>query len=178
MIRLLASLALLLPIGCRDAAQRDGSIDPRNPLDRAAAEASLIVDPDTTSPIGLYERRHAVGTDAICVAGEGDSDLHFGLVMHFGATLVCEGQGVARHDGGHIMLDFEQADCAINASYDGQSIALPGIVDEGCAALCGPRASMSGGAMARVGWSVDDALRLTSRRDVVNGRRPRALCQK
>ncbi len=171
------SLFLLLFAACRPAEPQPGAVDHSNPLDRAASEAQLIVDPATTAPVGLYERAHAAGTDAICVAGEAGDGLRFGLVMHFGPTLVCEGRGAATHDGAALLLDFDDADCDVRATYDGQSLTLPGTVDAGCAAVCGPRASISGGAMARVGWSETDAARLRSRRDVVNGRAPRLMCQ-
>lgn len=167
-------LPLALCSSCRDSPQ-PGLVDADNPLDAAASDANLIVDPASTSPVGLYERTHVAGTDGICISDT--ADMRFGLVMHFGPTLVCEGTGSARHDGDAISLDFSEADCAIDAAYDGQSIRIPGVIPAGCSALCGPRASMSGGAMARVGWGEGDARRLHSSRDVLRGRAARRLCE-
>lgn len=169
-------LALLLA-GCDGRAPGAAAIDSSNPLDVAARDANLIVDPDTTAPMGLYERQGAAGTDGLCVSGEGDDDLRFGVVMHFGPTLICEGRGDAVHDGGHLSLDFDNADCAIDLAYDGRSLRFPGSVPDGCKALCGARASMAGGSMARTAWSNGDAMLLRSRRDVLHRRPARALCE-
>jgi|CXWL01.1.fsa_nt_gi hypothetical protein len=168
-------IALLLA-GCDGRPPDAAAIDSGNPLDVAARDANLIVDPDTTAPMGLYEQLGAAGTDGLCVSGEGDGDLRFGVVMHFGPTLVCEGQGEVTHDGAHLSLRFDNADCAIELAYDGRSLRFPGSVPDGCKAVCGARASMAGGSMARTGWSNDDAQRLFSRRDALHQRAPRPLC--
>ena len=172
-LRLALVLSLLVGLaGCRDAGQGRPTLSEDSALDVAASDANLIDDPGTTSPIGLYQHSGVAGTDGICVAGDGD-DLRFGLVMHFGATLFCEGKGAADHDGTRIQLRFANADCTIDAVYDGRAIRVPGRVPDGCAKLCGPRASISGGAMERTGWSGNDALRLRSRR---GGASAGALC--
>ncbi|MEQ1687778.1 MAG: hypothetical protein ABL874_04310 [Sphingopyxis sp.] len=174
-MRRIALCLALFVAGC-DARQDDVAIDTGNPLDVAAAEAHLIVDPGTTPAVGLYERGGAAGVDGLCVAGEDEDELRFGVVMHFGATLVCEGTGSAVHDGDTLSLDFDGADCAVELAYDGRALRFPGTVPDGCAALCAERASLAGGAMNRVGWTSADALRLRSRRDVLQQRPPRALC--
>ena len=167
-------LALLL-VGCDRRPTEAAAIDSGNPLDVAARDAHLIVDPGTTTPMGLYEHAGVAGTDGLCVSGD-DDDLRFGVVMHFGPTLICEGSGSAAHDGSVVTLNFANADCDVELTYDGRVLRFPGTLPEGCKALCGERASMAGGSMTRVGWTNGDALRLHSRRDALQQREPRALC--
>lgn len=166
-----AAILLLALAGCgRSGGAGADAIDSDSPLENAAREANLVVDPNATAPTGLYELVHSSGTDAMClVPAEGEA-YRFGMVASFGATLMCEGSGQARHRGAMVMLDFDGADCTIEASYDGQSLTMPGIVEPGCSALCGPRASLSGISVGRVGWEEGDARRLRSRRG------DRALC--
>lgn len=168
--------ASFMVTACQNEAIPPATFDKDNPLDQAAEEANLIVDPDSTSAVGLYERLHGAGTDGVCVVGEDEDDLRFGMVMHFGPTLVCEGRGVAEHEGGIIHVEFDDADCAVEVAFDGRLLRFPGAVPAGCSALCGPRASIAGGAMGRVGWTAGDARRLYSRRDVLQKRSPRTLC--
>lgn len=170
----IAALSLML-LSCRAQRSDEPRLDRDSALDVAASEAGLIDDPATTSPVGLYQNAGVAGSDAICVAGDA-ANLRFGLVMHFGPTLICEGTGTATHDGGMLTLRFADSDCVVAARYDGRSLHIPGNVSAGCARICGARASISGGSMARVGWSDADSHRLMSRRDVLAGRAPRALC--
>lgn len=171
-MRAMVAIVLVLALaGCgrADRSAADG-IDSNSPLEAAAREANLVVDPDSTEPTGLYELSHAGGTDAVCLLPADGAAYRFGLVASFGATLMCEGSGTARHSGAQVTLDFDRADCTIEAAYDGQSLAMPGVVPAGCSALCGPRASLSGISVARVGWEEGDARRLRSRHG------GRALC--
>lgn len=162
-------LALLVPlVACRAGEEPAAPeiIDSDNPLESAARDANLVVDPAITPPSGLYERLHSSGTDSFCAVPNGDSDTYrFGLIASFGTTLTCEGRGSAVHGGETLALDFDDADCSFTARYDGQSVAMPGTVPEGCSALCGPRAQMSGVSVARTGWEAADARRLLSRKD-------------
>ncbi|MEQ1726034.1 MAG: hypothetical protein ABL882_08930 [Sphingopyxis sp.] len=169
-------LMALFVMGCDARPPSANAIDNDNPLDVAARDAHLIDDPGATSAVGLYERGGAAGSDGLCVAGEDEDELRFGVVMHFGSTLICEGAGSAEHDGDTLALDFDDADCAIDLVYDGRVLRFPGTVPDGCKALCGERASLAGGAMNRVGWTDGDAQRLRSRRDALQQRVPRALC--
>jgi hypothetical protein len=164
---MILAIALLLS-ACREAPAP--TIDRSNPLEAAAVDANLVDDPGTTPPNGLYEHRHALGTDALCLTGEDADDLKFGVVAIFGSTLICEGRGSAVHDGAQLRLSFDGAECSIDATYDGRSVRMPGTVPDGCAALCGPRASLSGVAVERSGWDDASARGLRSRRD------QRALC--
>ena len=164
---------LLLP-GCREPVAEATPIDSSNPIEQAAREANLVEDPESSPPTGLYERRHASGRDAICMAATDDDDaFKFGIIASFGTSLMCQGAGTAVQDGDSLTLRFDDADCRIDAVYDGRSIRLAGAVPASCAALCGPRASLSGVGVSRVGWSDADALTLVSRREVDRGL---ALC--
>ena len=161
----LALMAMLTGCGQPDAAA-PARIDADNPLEAAALEANLVVDPGTTPPTGLYEHVHTSGTDSFCASPDGGgNNYRFGLIASFGTTLTCEGRGTARHDGEELALDFDDADCSFVARYDGQSVTMPGVVPDGCSSLCGPRASMSGVSIERTGWEAADARRLPSRRD-------------
>lgn len=160
---LLAILAALA--GCSEQSGEVPRIDDDNPLEAAARDANLVVDPAETPPTGLYELVHSSGTDAICVVPASGDRYRFGLIASFGSTLMCEGRGDARHSGNTLTLDFDEAECSFAASYDGQSLVLPGQVPEGCSRLCGPRASMSGVSVSRVDWEESGARRLRSRSD-------------
>ena len=161
----LALMAMLTGCGQPDAAA-PARIDADNPLEAAALEANLVVDPGTTPPTGLYEHVHTSGTDSFCASPDGGgNNYRFGLIASFGSTLTCEGRGTARHVDEELALDFDDADCSFVARYDGQSVTMPGVVPDGCSALCGPRASMSGVSIERTGWDAADARRLPSRRD-------------
>lgn len=158
----LLAMAALLLFGCRDEVTIAPVIDESNPIEAAARDANLVTDAGATAPTGLFERRHAAGIDSICFLPDGDGDgddYRFALRASFGTTLTCEGAGSARHDGDRIDFDFADGGCAFSATYDGNSVRLPGAVPEGCSAYCGPRASMSGVAVERVGWSEADARR-------------------
>lgn len=163
-MRLALVLALALA-GCGGAAEKSATIDDANPLEAAARDANLVVDPGETPPTGLYELVHSSGTDAVCVVPASGDRYRFGLIASFGSTLNCEGKGDARHSGNVLTLDFDGAECRFSASYDGQSLTLPGQVPEGCSRLCGPRASMSGVSVSRVYWDEGGARRLRSRSD-------------
>jgi hypothetical protein len=152
-------LAALLLCGCRESPAETATIvDSANPLEAAARDANLVADPATTLPTGLFERHHAVGSDSLCFVPEGDERYRFALVARFGETLTCEGSGSARHEGSRVSLAFSGGGCTIDAEYDGNNVRLPGTVPSGCSAYCGPRASLSGVAVERVGWTREDAL--------------------
>lgn len=163
MSRWLFPLFPLALLSCRERESEVAPIDAANPIEMAAREANLVDDPDNSPPTGLFERRHSSGRDALCVVPAGLGSYRFGMVASFGATLMCQGRGTATQDGDVLRLDFADTDCKVEAHYDGRSVQLPGIVPETCAQLCGPRASLSGVAVSRVGWSAEDGMTLKSR---------------
>lgn len=166
-------LASLLLGSCREQEASAPPIDAGNPIEMAAREANLVEDPDTSPPTGLYERRHSSGRDAVCITPAGLGSYRFGLIASFGTELICQGQGSATQDGAALKLSFKDAACEIEAVYDGRTIRLPGTVPEGCADICGPRATIAGVSVTRVGWSEADAISLKSRREADKGQ---SLC--
>jgi hypothetical protein len=141
----------------------------------AAREANLVEDPDSSPPTGLFERRHSSGRDALCIVPAGLGSYRFGLIASFGTELMCQGHGSATQDGDTLNLEFEDADCEVQAVYDGRTVQLGGAVPSECADICGPRASISGVGVSRVGWSEADAMTLLSRREQDRGR---PLCRR
>jgi hypothetical protein len=174
---IIAGLAGCRPPPEQTASPRPAQVDGGNPLEQAAREANLVVDPATTAPTGLFERTHSAGHDGLCFTPAGDDGRYrFGMTASFGSAIVCEGGGTARHSGNVIRLTFDSADCAIDASYDGNRVRMPGRVPDGCARLCDKRGLLSGVAVERTGWTRGEARRLTSRRDAIADRPLRALC--
>lgn len=167
---------VIMVAGCRPAATATTPIDAGNPLEIAARDANLVEDPAMTPLTGLFERRHSAGMDGLCFVPTGNGQYRFGLSASFGSHLVCEGRGTAEQSAQAIQLRFDESDCRADAVFDGRSVRIAGRVPDACAALCGPRASISGVAASRVGWDAADALRLPSRADALRGAVPRALC--
>ena len=172
-----AVTALIALTGCRSEPEAPRATAASSPLEAAARDAGLVDDPGVVLPTGLFENRHAAGRDSLCFRPAGGRRYRFGAIASFGSTLICEGGGTATHDGDSIALVFEGGvldggGCAFTASYDGRSVRFPGVVPAGCAALCGPRASLSGVSFDRSGWAAADALTLRSR-----GPSHAALCQ-
>ena len=165
----LLGLSALLLLSCREQEAERPSIDAANPIERAAREANLVEDPDSSPPTGLYERRHISGRDALCIVPQGLGGYRFGMIASFGTELMCQGQGTATQNGTRLKLVFSDIRCEIEAVYDGRSVRMPGTVPAGCAEICGPRASLSGVAVSRVGWSEDEAMTLQSRREADRG---------
>jgi hypothetical protein len=159
----LIALALLTMTSCRQREQA-AAVDPGNPLEVAARQANLVVDADSIPPTGLFERRHAGGVDTLCVTPDG-RDYRFGVTASFGPTLICEGHGTARQHGETLTLRFSGVDCIAEARYDGGHVRIDGRIPSGCAALCGPRASLSGTGFDRVGNAIADARTARSRRN-------------
>lgn len=159
----------LLLLSCRERQAAETPIDASNPIEMAAREANLVEDPDSSPPTGLYERRHSSGRDALCIVPSGLGSYRFGLIASFGTELMCQGRGSATQNGDLLTLDFEEADCEVEAVYDGRTVQLAGAVPAKCAEICGPRASISGVAVSRVGWREEDAMTLRSHAKVDGG---------
>ena len=81
-----AKLALVLGIlligGCeRPAPDRSGQgIDADSPLEIAARERR-VVNPDAETPVGVFERSHDLGRDAMCVVPDGPGSMLVGRVI-------------------------------------------------------------------------------------------------
>ena len=172
-----ASLALLLllascqrPPTAADAASEPGGA-PASGLERAAIESGAITDTGKTSPVGLYQRSHEAGRDLLCVMPAKDAAFRFGLQANFGEDQSCRGQGTARRAGDKLILSFMGGDrCIVVAQYDGDQVALPGVVDMACADLCEGRGTLEGVSFPRIANDTASALRARDSDD-------KALCE-
>ena len=163
MRRTRAALLFLLTAACQrdhvtpDAEPGDGAV---SGLERAAIASGAITDARSMPPVGLYQRRHEAGRDALCVIPGQDGQFRFGLEAVFGEEPSCRGHGMARRAGDKLILSFRGGDrCIIVAQYDGDQVALPGVVDMACADLCQGRGSLEGVSFPRVSSDAASALR-------------------
>lgn len=155
-----AALLLVAVAGCD---RPDGNVagNAANPLERAARDRGIVGDSETQSAVGLYERDHELGRDALCLAGDDADDLRFGVVGAFGPGLTCQASGTATQDGTVLTLRFAKAqDCTIEASLDADLVRFPGRLPAACDALCPDRATLAGLEFPRVGWTAGDAAQL------------------
>lgn len=154
----LACAALLLA-GCeRPTSGNSGQgIDADNPLEQAARERG-VVRADATSPVGVFERTHDLGRDAMCVVPDGAGQWRFAVTAAFGATLSCPASGTMTRDHGGWRLRFADTDgCEALVHEEEDELRLPGSLPPQCATLCPARASLSGLRLPRASWSADDA---------------------
>ncbi|BAI96999.1 hypothetical protein Sj15T_14500 [Sphingobium sp. TA15] len=161
----LASLAALLSLAAcqREAAPapgpRETGIQTSSGLERAAIETGAIADAAKVPAIGLYQRNHEAGRDALCVIPARDGDYRFGMEASFGEGQSCAGKGSARRAGDKLILSFSRSDhCIVVAQYDGDQLSLPGVVDMKCAELCKGRGSLEGVSFPRVASDAAAAL--------------------
>ena len=133
-------------------------------LEQAAIEAGVVADVSRLSPVGLYQRRHEAGRDLLCVAPDAAAEFHFGAEAIFGVEQGCRGQGTARLAGDKLILRFAgRPRCIIVARYDGDRLAMPGVVDTACARLCDGRGSFAGVSFPRIDGEASAALRARKR---------------
>jgi hypothetical protein len=159
------SLALLLLLlnGCErsptpeegGAAQASAPSSAAGPsssaLERAALEAGLVTDASHISPVGLYQRSHEAGRDLLCMVPDKERKYRFGLEAIFGTEQSCRGGGTARRVGDKLILHFSgRSDCLVVAQYEGDRVALPGVLDVKCSNLCSARGSLEGVAFPRL----------------------------
>lgn len=151
-------LATLLIAGCdRSAGGEEKGIDADNPLEIAARERG-VVRPDTASPVGVFERSHDIGRDAMCVVPDGAGQWRFALAAAFGSTLSCAASGTMVRDGDGWRMRFAGAEgCEASVHEVDDELRLPGRLPPQCARLCPNRASLSGLRLPRASWSVGDA---------------------
>ncbi len=135
-------------------------------LEEAAIERGVVVDAESSDPVGLYERSHTSGSDGFCLIPESGAQFAFGVTVSFGTDLFCEGRGTTTRDGAKLALTFDGAPgCAFDATYEGDAIKLAGVVPDACKPLCSPRGTFAGAEMRRVGWDEKSALSLKSRKE-------------
>lgn len=163
-----AALAcLLLLTGCRrspppEPVEREVAVP--SALERAALAAGVIADATRTSPVGLYQRPHEAGRDSLCLIPKEGARYAFGMEAIFGTEQYCKGHGAARRVGDKLILHFSgRSRCLIVARYEGDRIALPGVVDVKCADLCSERGSLEGVTFPRVSGDPAAALAVRNR---------------
>lgn len=163
----LASMAMLAacqPSSASKDAGGEPSSAPVSGLERAAIESGAIPDSAHISPVGLFRRNHEAGSDSLCVMPDADGQFRFGLEAVFGEEPNCRGHGSARRAGDKLILSFKGGDrCIIVAQYDGDQVALPGVVDMACADLCEGRGSLEGVSFPRIANDAATALRARDR---------------
>lgn len=173
-LRFALTLGLLLVSGCeRHAPDRSGQgIDADNPLEIAARERG-VVSPEAATPVGVFERSHDLGSDAMCVVPEGAGQWRFAVTAAFGTTLSCAASGTMVREGDGWRMRFAGADgCEALVREEEDELRLPGSLPPQCAALCPARASLSGLRLPRASWSGDDARGLQIRDGQGNMQQP------
>ena len=164
-----AALALvsLLIAGCDRPAPVENAegIDANNPLEVAARQRG-VVHPDAASPVGVFERKHDLGRDAMCVVPDGAGKWRFAVTAAFGPSVSCTASGTMAREGNGWRMRFAGVDgCAAFVHEEDDELRLPGSLPPQCARLCPDRASLSGLRLPRASWSASDAgdLRITDR---------------
>jgi hypothetical protein len=161
MRRVSAALALmsLLLAGCDRPAPSENTkgIDANNPLEVAARQRG-VVHPEAESPVGVFERKHDLGRDAMCVVPDGAGKWRFAVSAAFGASVSCTASGtMTREDDGWRMRFAGVDGCEALVHEEEDELRLPGSLPPQCARLCPARASLSGLRLPRASWSADDA---------------------
>jgi hypothetical protein len=154
----LIPVLLLLGACGREETVADGN--PDNPLEAAARERGIVHD-TRAGPAGVFERRHELGRDALCVAPESGDSYRFALTASYGPGLVCQGQGTLTDNGGDWTLRFSgESGCSFVAREENDELRLPGSLPEACADVCPNRASISGLRLPRASWDGNEAARM------------------
>lgn len=164
MMRKISVVALIMLAACgRPAPDAGESVDPGNPLEMAARERG-VVRPKADELTGVFERRHELGRDAMCVVPDGEGHWRFALTAAFGAGLSCPAQGRITPEGEGWRLRFNEAEgCEVVVREEEDELQMPGNLAPQCDNLCANRASLAGLRLPRASWSEADAKRLQIR---------------
>ena len=161
------ALAVLFLGGC-DRPAPDGagkSVDAGNRLEVTARQRG-VVRSEAATPVGVFERTHDLGRDAMCVVPEGAGKWRFAVTAAFGPTLSCTATGTMVREGDGWRMRFAGVDgCDALVHEEEDELRLPGSLPAQCARLCPDRASLSGLRLPRASWSATDAggLRMADR---------------
>ena len=171
MRRVSAALALILLAGCGRSVPEGGTaaVDANNPLEMAARERG-VVRPEALTPVGVFERTHDLGRDAMCVVPDGAGQWRFALTASYGPGLSCTATGtMVREDGGWRMRFAGVEGCEALVREHEDELRLPGNLPSQCGRLCSGRASLSGLRLPRASWSAADAegLRIADRQGIM-----------
>jgi len=150
----LALIATLLLAACSGAPQQPDKAQPPQDLEKAAIERGLIRNPADTDIAGLYAR----DTDRICIVPDQELGYRIGAFVDYGDRITCSGSGRASRVGEALHIEFgEDGSCSFDAKYDGDKIAFPGALPDGCNKYCAKRASYAGLEVARLSESAAEA---------------------
>jgi hypothetical protein len=155
----LLALATLILVGCNrpDPGERAKAIDADNPLEVAARERG-VVRPEAQTPVGVFERTHDLGRDAMCVVPDGAGKWRFAVTAAFGPGLSCAANGTIIREGDGWRMRFAGAEgCEAAVHEEEDELRLPGNLPQQCDRLCPDHASLSGLRLPRASWSADDA---------------------
>lgn len=134
-----------------------------NPLEMAARERGIIRD-EASDLTGVFERRHELGRDALCVVPDGEDEWRFALTASFGPGLSCNRRGKITRSDDSWKLSFTGAEgCNVLLREQEDELRLPGDLPEQCSKLCPSRASLAGLRLPRASWTEADARRLQMR---------------
>jgi hypothetical protein len=146
---------LLLPLllsACSGAGDSPQQQAQAQDLESAAIERGLVRDPKDSEVAGLYVR----DTDRVCIVQEG-MDYRIGAFVDYGDGITCSGTGTLSRAGGTLRVALGGEGCGFDARFDGEKIAFPGELPDGCKALCSGRASFAGLEVTRMSESAAEA---------------------
>ncbi len=147
-------LALLLAACSSGDKAPDNKAQPPQDLEKAAIERGLVRNPADTDIAGLYAR----DTDRICIVPDAELGYRIGAFVDYGDRITCSGTGRASRVGESLHIEFgEDGSCSFDARYDGDKIAFPGALPEGCNKYCAKRASYAGLEVTRLSESAAEA---------------------
>ena len=154
------AVAILFLLAACGRSEPDTDVDAGNPLEMAARERG-IVRAEASEPTGVFERRHELGRDAMCVVPDGEEKWRFAMTASYGPGLSCETRGTITRDGANWRLDFAGVEgCSATVHEEEDELRLPGSLPSQCDSLCPSRASLSGLRLPRASWAEGDAKRL------------------
>ncbi|NJS13550.1 MAG: hypothetical protein HC788_01775 [Sphingopyxis sp.] len=159
-------LSSLLLAACGKAG--DFGANANNPLEAAARDRGIVQE-GHAAPTGVFERRHELGRDALCVVPAAGGDYRFALTAAYGAGSVCQASGtLSNMDGAWTMQFADRTECSFTVREVGDELRLPGSLPSACAKLCRNGGSISGLRLPRASWSEQDAV--TARFDRPDGK--------
>lgn len=148
--------ACLVLAGCSETRAGDDEAAV-TPLDAAAIEAGVITDPHSIDLAGSFADTGGTGSDAFCARGSREQGYSVGVLVTFGGSSQCEGQGRAALSGEQARISLTRTatgeavdDCSFTARFDGSGLALAGSLPSACQAVCSARASLAGASFALV----------------------------
>ena len=151
MIRIVIALLSLALLASCPRAERGVMAVAAPDLETAAVLRGLVPDPADRDVVGLYAR----DTDRLCVVRQG-SGYRVGAYVDYGEGISCNGAGTLSRSGDRVRVTLGEG-CAFEARFDGDRIVFPSTVPNGCAALCGRRASFAALDVARLSGSASEA---------------------